>query len=395
MSQPAQPSPIRVMNIISRLNIGGISPFLIPLTAGLNVRGHQATLMAGSLGANEGDMSYLAKKAGVEVISVPSLGRDINPIRDVATIRELVTLLRRHKPHIVHTHTAKAGFVGRLAAKLAGIPLIFHTYHGHVFAHYFSPAKTRFYVALEQFCAALSTRIITVSPNLQREITQLHHITSLARCDVVVPGYDLSALYGLRRPHGDFRAKFGIDSTAPLIGIIGRLVPIKNHALFLQAAHIVRQSLPNAVFAIIGDGELRPEAEALVDSLDLRANVCFTSWQNDLLSIYAALDCVVLSSKAEGLPSAVIEGLVTGVPIAATAVGGMVDMLPPESLAPSQDAQALANIMMRNIQDPTVRATAEAGRETAFNQYHIDPATDRLDAFYRHHYRCLPPRQQS
>jgi glycosyltransferase involved in cell wall biosynthesis len=379
-------TPPKIIHIISRLNIGGISPYVIPITALLREAGYRSALIAGSLGRREGDMSYLAERVGVQPLYVPHLGRDISPLRDLATVAQLYRLLRREKPTIVHTHTAKAGFVGRLAAKLAGVPLIFHTYHGHVFHSYFGAAKTRFYIGLERFGAALSTRIIAVSPNLQREIGEVYRIAPLRKVAMVVPGYDLSALREVRRPSGDFRARFGIPQEAPLVGIVGRLVPIKNHALFLSAMAQVAQALPQARFTIIGDGELRPALEAQVQALDMTEAVIFTGWQHDLAAIYGALDCLVLCSKNEGLPSAVIEALVTGVPVVATAVGGVVDMLAEGrgALVPSNDVQALAEATLRILCDlPAAQAHAQTLRQVAYDLYHIQPSAQRLIAFYR------------
>ncbi len=377
--------PFKVMHIISRLNIGGISPYVIPITALLRQAGYQSALAAGSVGKREGDMGYLAEQVGVQPLHIPSLGREISPLRDLATVRDLYRLLRREKPHIVHTHTAKAGFAGRLAAKLAGVPLIFHTYHGHVFHGYFGAAKTRFYLALEQLCGALSTRIITVSPNLQREIGMVYRVAPPHKVAMVVPGYDLSGLRDLVRPSGDFRARFGIPEAAPLIGIVGRLVPIKHHALFLESMAQVAHALPAARFAIIGDGELRDALEAQAEALGIAQSVIFTGWQNDLPAIYSALDCLVLCSKNEGLPSAVIEALVTGVPVVATAVGGVPDMLADGrgALVPPNDADALAAAALHILRDlPTARNHAELLRRAAFDLYHIVPSAERLIAFY-------------
>lgn len=375
----------KIMNVISRLNIGGISPYVIPLTGLLRDKGFDSQLVAGSVGGREGDMSYIAAQVGVDVVGVPSLGRDISPLRDMATVRSLYRLFRREQPDVVHTHTAKAGFAGRIAAWLARTPCIFHTYHGHVFSGYFGPAKTRFYLALEQFCGALSTRVLTVSENLKRELGQVYHVARPEKVEVLLPGYDLSQLLPVQRGAGSFRQQFGIPHEAPLVGIVGRLVPIKNHALFLEAAGRARLAIPGAHFAIIGDGELRAEVEAHTAALGLGECVHFTGWVRDLPGIYGALDALVLCSKNEGLPSSVIEALVTGVPVVATAVGGVVDMLAGGlgALTPSGDADALAGALIAALRDPAAQAHAESGRAAAFALYDIQPAVTRAEAFYR------------
>lgn len=376
---------IRILNVISRLNIGGISPYLIPLTRCLCDAGFEAQLAAGSVGLNEGDMTYLTAQAGINVLDVARLGRDISPLRDLATVRDLVRLFRQQRPHIVHTHTAKAGFAGRLAAKLAGVPLIFHTYHGHVFGEYFSPAKTNLYKLLDRFTGAISTQIVTVAQNLRRELTEVHHIAPPQRVEVVIPGYDLRSLYALQRGDQSFRARLGIPPEAPLVGIVGRIVPIKNHALFLEAAALAHKALPEARFLIVGDGELRTQTEAQVDALGLRERTIFTGWITDLPPLYRTLDLLVLCSKAEGLPSSIIEALVTGVPVAATAVGGVVDLLADHlgALVPSGDAVALGEAIITQLRDPQVKPRAEANRAAAFELYHIEPSARRIEAYYR------------
>lgn len=384
MTQYAPHRP-KIMTVVSRLNIGGISPYVIPLTGLLREKGFDSLLVAGSVGAREGDMSYLAAQAGVEVLRVPSLGRDISPVRDMATVGSLYRLIRRERPDVVHTHTAKAGFAGRIAAWLARTPYIFHTYHGHVFHGYFGPAKTRLYLALEQLCGALSTRVLTLSHSLKRELEAVYHVAPPEKVEVLLHGYDLGELFQVKRGAGDFRAQFGIPHGAPLAGIVGRLVPIKNHALFLEAARRTRQAIPAARFAIIGDGELRAAVEAQATALGMDECVHFTGWVRDLPSIYGALDALVLTSKNEGVPSSVIEALVTGVPVVATAVGGVVDMLAGGlgALTPSGDAGALAGAMISALGEPAARTQAESGRPAAFAQYDIRPAAARAGAFYR------------
>jgi len=377
-------TPIRVMNVISRLNIGGISPFLIPLTAILHQMGYESQLVAGTVGAREGDMTYLAN-ADVRLISVPSLGREISPLRDMATIRQLAALMRRERPHIVHTHTAKGGFAGRIAAWLARVPIILHTYHGHVFSGYFGPAKTRVYLTLEQFCGRVSTRILTVADSLRRELVEDYHVGPARKVEVVIPGYPLDHLMSLARPSGDLRTHFNIPAAAPLIGIVGRLVPIKNHALFLRAAQIVHQQRPDARFLIVGDGELRAEVEAQITALGLAECTHITGWITDLTEIYGALDALAITSKNEGLPSSVIEALVTGLPIAGTAVGGVRDMLANGLglLVPPDDTQALATALLRLISDSQVQSKAMLNRSAAFQLYDIHPAAQRLHAYYQ------------
>ncbi len=268
---------------------------------------------------------------------------------------------------------------------LARVPIILHTYHGHVFSGYFGPTKTRVYLTLEQFCGRLSTRILTVAESLRRELIETYHIGPSGKVEVVIPGYTLGHLATLERPSGALRARFNIPPDAPLIGIVGRLVPIKNHALFLEAAKIARTQVPNAHFLIIGDGELRPEVEGQIATLGLGDCTQITGWVTDLAEIYGALDAVAITSKNEGLPSSVIEALVVGLPVVGTAVGGVRDMLAGDQglLVPAGDVSALAEGMVRVLADPVQKRHAVVNRAAAFNLYDIGPATTRLHEYYQ------------
>src|SRR5882724_5889503 len=161
--------PIKVMHIIARLNIGGAALYVIELVSRLKDAGYDSQLVCGVVGKNEGDMRYIADAQHLPITVIPSLGREISFLGDLKTIYQLWQLMRRERPNIVHTHTAKAGLVGRIAAWMCGVPVIVHTFHGHVFSGYFSPTKIRLFIALEQLCARISSAIITLSTELKRE----------------------------------------------------------------------------------------------------------------------------------------------------------------------------------------------------------------------------------
>lgn len=324
---PALPAdPIRVMRIIARLNIGGPAVHVAVLTAGLNDDAYQSRLVAGKIGPGEGDMSYIAREMGVEPEIIPSMGRDINPFNDLWTLGALMRLMRQWRPHIVHTHTAKAGFVGRLAARLTGVPLIVHTFHGHVFHGYFGPIRTQTFIRLERSAARMSDVILTISSRLRNDLID-YRIAPPERIRVLPLGLPLDKLRDLKAFRGTLRNELGFSTEHQLIGIIGRLVPIKNHELFLTAAARIIRADPRARFVIIGDGERRQALEALCQSMGLDEVVCFAGWRSDLRPIYADLDTVVISSDNEGTPVSIIEAMAAGVPVVSTAVGGVPDLL--------------------------------------------------------------------
>jgi glycosyltransferase involved in cell wall biosynthesis len=376
-------TPIKIMNIIARLNVGGPAIHVALLTAKLSAPQYKSLLVCGNIEAGEGDMAYYARERGVEPIFIPELGRSLNPLRDITTLWKVYRLMRQHKPDIVHTHTAKAGFVGRIAARLAGVPVIVHTFHGHVFHGYFSPAKTRVFLWLERFTARFTDAIITLNDSLRDELADVYHIARKEKIVVLPLCLDLEAFSKTARKNGQFRAAWHIPADAPLVGIIGRLVPIKNHALFLQAAAKVRAKMPNARFAIVGDGETRADVEQSVDQLNLREAVIFTGWQKDLAPIYSDLDVSVISSDNEGTPVSVIEALVAGCAVVATAVGGVPEMLEQGrlgALVPPQDAEKLAAAMIHVLQNPP---DVQNGRAAMLARYGLESVMLQITALYK------------
>lgn len=362
--------PIRVMRIIARLNIGGPAIHVSLVTARLQDAVFSSTLVTGQVGQAEGDMAYLARDLGVEPVVIPELGREISPLDDLKVLVTLICLMRRMRPHVVHTHTAKAGFLGRLAAYLSGVPVIVHTYHGHVFHGYFGPLETRVFVMLEQLAAGLSDAVLTISDILKCDLLAFH-IAPQEKIRIVPLGLDLLSLTMLDGLRGVLQAELGYPLHTPLVAIVGRLVPIKNHDLFLAAAQQVALVMPEVRFVIVGDGDRRTELEALTRQLGLAHIVHFIGWRRDLPVIYADTSVLVLTSHNEGTPVSMLEAMAAGVPVVATAVGGVPDVLKGGRLGTlvspgSVDAVAEAILaVLRTGEHPHV---AEA-REWVLKQY--------------------------
>jgi glycosyltransferase involved in cell wall biosynthesis len=375
--------PIRVMNIISRLNVGGPTIDATLLTEKFQLPDYESVLVCGMVEPGEGDMSYYAEQHGVTPIVIPELGRSLHPIKDIVTLRKVYALIRDYQPDVIHTHTAKAGFIGRTAARLAGVPVIVHTFHGHIFRGFFNPFLTQLFIQLERWTASMSDTIIALTDGLRRELAEDYHIARKKHITVLPLGLDLDGFAGTARHSGTFRAACNLPEDAPLVGIVGRIVEIKNHALFLDAAVRVRARQPNVHFVIVGDGELRPETEARVDALGLRGAVTFTGWLRDLTTIYSDLDVVVISSLNEGTPVSVIESLAAGCPVVATAVGGLPDLLDQGSLGrlvKAGDADALAASILQTLKDPPDVAAAQ---RLMVDRYGIDRLVKDLDELYR------------
>jgi len=374
-----------VMRVIARLNIGGPAIHTILLTAGLDAARFESTLVSGVEAAYEGNMLDLAAQKGVQPLVIPELGREINPLKDWVTLLKLYRLFRDRRPHIVHTHTAKAGTVGRMAARLAGVPVVVHTFHGHVFHDYFGPLQTRVFIGIERLLASLSDRIVTVSDGQRRELAE-YGVASLDKIAVVPLGFELDALLNCEPLRGQLRRELGIPDGMALVGIVARLAAIKNHRLFLDAARLIVEAGQEAMFLIVGDGELRADLEAYVAELKLGERVIFTGWRRDLPRIYADLDVVALSSLNEGTPVSLIEAMAAAKPVVATRVGGVSDViLDKESgyLVQSKDAEGLARGILDLLRAPDrAREMGLAGRVAVQPKYASETMLANIEKLY-------------
>jgi glycosyltransferase involved in cell wall biosynthesis len=375
--------PIRVMNILARMNIGGPTIHVALLTQKFGPPMYESLFVSGTIDPDEGDMEYFVRDCGVTPTIVPELGRSLNPLRDLLTVWKLYQLMRQWQPDIVHTNTAKAGFVGRVAAWLAGVKVIVHTFHGHVFRGYFTPWMTGVFLWLERLAARMSDTVITLTEGLRTELADVYRITRRSHITVLPYGFDLSAFTAMPRKQGAFRARFNLPSDRPLVGIVARLVPVKNHALFLQAAALVRQQMPEAYFVIVGDGELRAQVEAQIDALGLRPHITITGWVREMAQVYSDLDVKAISSVNEGTPITLIEALACGCPVVSTGVGGVPDFLENGALGkvtPSGDAAALATAILDTLRTPP---DTEPLRQAMVERYGIDRLVRDLDSLYR------------
>jgi glycosyltransferase involved in cell wall biosynthesis len=280
--------------------------------------------------------------------------------------------MRRERPHIVHTHTATAGLLGRLAARLAGVPVILHTFHGHVLRGYFGPIRSKALVWMERFLARLSDRIVTVSEGQRQELAG-YGIAALEKITVVPLGFELEDLLACQSYRGELRRELGLGDENKLVGIVARLVPIKNHRLFLQAAQVVAEAIPQARVLVVGDGELREELEAYAHDLGLDGKALFTGWRRDLPRLYADLDVVALTSINEGTPVSLIEAMAAAVPVVATAVGGVPDVVVDGEtgyLVKEGDVKGMAEAIMELLRDPKkARQMGQQGRETVYPRF--------------------------
>ncbi len=363
---------IRVLRIITRLNIGGPAIHVVLLAAGLDPSRYDSILVAGTESPWEGNMLHLAAMKGVRPLLVPELGREISPLDDLVACLKLWRLVRQLRPHIVHTHMAKAGTVGRLAAVLGGVPAIFHTFHGHVFHSYFGPVKTQFILSVERFLARYTDRIVTVGERQREEIARFR-IAPSEKLVAIPLGLELEEFLGADQRRGELRRELGLAADTPLVGIVARLVPIKAHEYFLQAVPAISDAVPSARFLIVGDGERRTELEAMAADLGIADRTLFLGWRSDLVRVYADLDVVVLCSLNEGSPVALIEALAAGRPVVATDVGGVGDVVRHEEtglLVLPKDSAGLAAAVIRLLKDRQLAmALGSSGRRSVYPQH--------------------------
>jgi glycosyltransferase involved in cell wall biosynthesis len=376
---------IRVLRLFSRLNIGGPSYHVVFLTARLRQRGYDTRLVVGQEAPHEGDLRAFAAEQDVEPVTMPHLGRAIRPLADLRTLAAVFALIRSFRPVIVHTHTAKAGFIGRLAARLARVPIVVHTYHGHVLSGYFGRIETVVYRWAERVLARGSDRLVTVSEAVKRDLLGLGIGTDHKIC-VIPLGLELRRLAG-ELPRGCLRKESGCGPEDPLVGVVGRLVPIKDLPTFLAAARLVTQSCPKARFAVVGDGQERTLLEEQSRALGLDEIVYFHGWKRDTREVFGDLDVVVNCSRNEGTPVALIEGLAAARPVVATSVGGTPDLLGQGrfgTLVPPGDPAQLAKAIVGSLQEQEdARSRSLAGQQYVLTHHTIERLVRDMDALYR------------
>ena len=369
------------------MNVGGPA-YHVSLLSGRLDRDRYATLLVhGHTGPGEASFADLAREEGCRTEVVEALGPEINPIADLRALVELVRITRRYRPEIVHTHTAKAGALGRLAARFAvrPRPVIVHTYHGHVLEGYFGSLVSAAYRLLERWLARSTDRLIAVSQATVDDLVRLG-VAPRDAFQVVPLGLDLARFDDLAPDAGaDFRRRLGMEPDEVLVTFVGRLVAIKRVDVLLRAFASLRDTNPPLRLAIVGDGELRDELERLAAELDLGERVRFLGYRTDMAEIAAAADVAVLSSDNEGTPVSLIEAAAAGVPAVATAVGGVPDVVAPQTgiLVPAGDAEALAAGVARLAADATLRERmGERARAHVRERFAVERLLGDIDALY-------------
>lgn len=323
--------PIRVLRIINRFNVGGPVYNVTYLTKYLPET-YETLLIGGCATQTEQDASYILSNHGIQAQILPSMSRSVRIFNDLKTFFILLKLIRTFKPDIVHTHASKAGVLGRIAAKTMGVRVIVHTYHGHVFHGYFNPTITKSIVYIERILGKISTKIITISTAQQQDIVTKYRIVPRNKAVVIPLGFDLSRFEKSVKNRTELRKQMNLSAHKTAVAIVGRIAPIKNHRLFIDAAAATYKKHPEEfIFYVVGDGELRNEVHDYISTTYpwLNSSVIFTSWIADMTQFYPAMDVVCLTSINEGTPVSLIEAQASGIPVISTNVGGVKDVINP------------------------------------------------------------------
>lgn len=321
---------IRVLRIINRFNIGGPTYNATFLTRFLG-SDYETLLVGGLPEEGEADSLHICRQYEVEPVILQELTRNPSLISDVKAFLRLRKIIKEFKPDIVHTHAAKAGAIGRLAAWSCGVPVRIHTFHGHVFHSYFSNVKTAIFKVIERFLALISTRIVAISPQQKKELVEDHRITSARKTEVIPLGFDLEKFQNSANTFRlSTREKYAIKENEVAIAVIGRLAAIKNHSFMIDVLEeLQNQTDRSIVVFIVGDGELREEIEKRVQSVNWKKSlrVVFTSWIKEVNEFVPGMDVVALCSFNEGTPVSLIEAQAANVTVISNDVGGVRDII--------------------------------------------------------------------
>lgn len=380
---------LSIVHVIARLNVGGAALHVLQLAREQAERGHDVLVVAGTLAAGEESMEYVADELGVHVLKLPLLQRELSPRADAAAILALRELLRRRRPDVLHTHTAKAGATGRLAALAVGSArprAIVHTYHGHVLSGYFSRRWERVFRLIERLLSHTAGTLVAVSDEVRDDLVRFR-VAPAERFVVVPYGFDLPAWSEAdEAARRRLRAEVGADARF-VVGWAGRLTAIKRPLDLVRTLGGLLERDVDALLVLVGDGEDRPAVEALAAELGLRDRCRFAGFQERIRDWYAAFDAFLLTSANEGTPVAAIEALAAGRPVVATRAGGTGAVVANGEtgyLERIGDTEALAARLALLARDPELRARmGERGAEDVRERFTIGRMADEIEAVYR------------
>jgi glycosyltransferase involved in cell wall biosynthesis len=386
----------KVLRILNRFNLGGPTYNAAYLSRYLS-NDFETRLIGGEKDPSEGSSLYMTENLGLKPEVIKGMKREISPVNDYRSYRKIRSIIQEYRPQIVHTHASKAGAIGRLAAIHERVPIIVHTYHGHVFHSYFGRMKSGFYRSIESWLGKRSDAIVAISDLQKQEICEEYGVVDADKTTVIPLGFDLNRFTVNREENRKaFRSRFELSDDIIAIGIIGRLVPVKDHHLFLKAAKEVLAKTNQPVrFFIIGDGESRQDLEFFADQLNLSRgtpddphhDVVFTSWMREAELALAGLDIVCLTSKNEGTPVSLIEAQAAAKPVVSTRAGGIENVvLAGESalLSDVGDENAFAINLTQLINHPDQRSgMAGKAQDFVMQRFNYTRLCEDTESLYR------------
>ena len=376
---------MKIVHVITRLNLGGAALAVLELAAGQRSLGHDVIVVAGTIPRGEESMEYVAAELDVPYLRLPSLQRELSLRADTGAIRQLRELIRRERPDVFHTHTAKAGAVGRIATAALGRArprAVVHQFHGHVLSGYFGPNRQQVFRLVERGLAHLTDRLIAVSDEVRNDLVG-YHVAPFEKFDVVRYGFNLDArTFATSEQRTRAREEIGATDETFVIGWIGRLTAIKRPLDLVRVVAEVEGSL----MVVIGDGEDRMAVETLARSLGVADRLRVLGYRRDVASWYAAFDALLLVSANEGTPVVAIEALAAGVPVVATDAGGtasVVDEGETGSVVPIGDVAHLAARLRELQDDPARRAQfGRLGSERMRERFSTSRMVDDVERVY-------------
>ncbi|MCW3102460.1 MAG: hypothetical protein JWO09_900 [Bacteroidetes bacterium] len=378
----------KILRIINRFNLGGPTYNVAYLSKYISPE-YETLLVGGAKDETEESSDFIVNNLGLKPVIVEEMMREIDLKNDYAAYKKIKKIIEEFRPDIVHTHASKAGTLGRLAAASCKVPVIVHTFHGHVFHSYFGKLKTAFYKNIERYLARRSTAIIAISEIQKQELVDIHRICPAEKVHVVPLGFDLSRFQeNLPEKRKSFREKYALADDEIAISIIGRLVPVKNHALFLEALKDVSGKTTKKIRAfIIGDGEARAAVEAKANELGIGTGLLtFTSWIREIDVALAGSDIVALTSFNEGTPVSLIEAQAANKPIVTTNVGGIENVVIPGQtalLCKNNDLQEFSASLLKLVEDDSLRASmAEKGWPHVREKFHYTRLVSDMEKLY-------------
>ncbi|MBL7765556.1 MAG: glycosyltransferase [Chitinophagaceae bacterium] len=387
----------KVLRIFNRLILGGPSFNVTYLTKFMEPD-FDTTLVVGAKDDHEKIADELIRQYDLHPVEIPSMKREINLLDDYKAYRALRKLIRETKPDIVHTHASKPGTLGRLAAIHEKVPVIVHTFHGHTFHSYFGSLKTKLFIAIEQYLAKHSTRIIAISESQRDELSTEFHICPKEKMSVIPLGLDLSRFsHQQEEKRKQFRTQYGIQDDEVAIGIIGRIVPIKNHMMFVEVIHeLLKRTQQKIRVMMIGDGDVREELMNKLTEYQIPYNyfpenqtpaqVTFTSWIHEMDIVYAGLDVVCLTSLNEGTPVSLIEAHAAHKPVVTTNVGGVADIVSDGEtgyIVEPQDVQGFTEKLQTLVENNSLRSQfGKTGYTQVYQKYDKMRLVDDMRKLY-------------